>query len=158
MLSSNYLKNNVCYIIMKVDQKWVEDNFDIISKIYNRLNKSQASSNRSVDLQKLKENADTVRYRAYYELARKQEKEKVNKSKTIGDKEERLRMDQIMEVNASHTKNAISNADEAIDLLDDQLRVKDQQIASYTKQMEAKDKQIQSLLEILNQKLSLSVS
>jgi len=144
---------------MKVDQEWVKDNFDIISKIYNRLNKSQASSNRSVDLQKLKENADTVRYRAYYELARKQEKEKVNKSKTIGDKEEKLRMEEIMEVNASHTKNAISNADEAIDILDDQLKVKDKQINSLTdlmsekdKQIAEKDKQIEKLMEIISQK------
>jgi len=134
---------------MKVDQQWVEDNFDIISKIYNRLNRDQASSNRSRDLDKLKQNADTVRYRGYYELARKQEKEKVNKAKTIGDKQERIRMDGIIECNASNTKKAISNADEAIDLLDDQLRIKDAQIAE-------KDKQIENLLQIINQKLSLS--
>lgn len=144
---------------MKVDQKWVEDNFDIISQIYNRLNKSQASSNRSVDLQKLKQNADTVRYRAYYELARKQEKEKVNKAKTIGDKQERIRMDEIIEANASNTQNAISNTDEAIDLLDDQLRIKDKQINSLSNlmdekdaQMREKDKQIESLLQLLSQK------
>ena len=143
---------------MKVDQDWVVENIDDIAKIFNRINREESSGNKSNHKKKMKENMDKVIYRGYYELARKQEKEKVNKSKTIGDKQERLRMDQIMEVNASHTKNAISNADEAIDLLDDQLRVKDQQIASYTKQIQAKDKQIENLLEILNQKLSLSVS
>ena len=40
------------------------------------MNQSQASSNRSADLKKLKENADTVRYRAYYELARQELKRK----------------------------------------------------------------------------------
>lgn len=147
---------------MKVDQQWVEDNFDIISKIYNRLNKSQASSNRSVDLQKLKINADTVRYRGYYELARKQEKERVNKAKTIGDKLERERLNQVVEANASNTQQAISNTDEAIDLLDDQLRIKDKQINELNdfmkqkdKQIEEKDKQIETLLktiELLSQK------
>ena len=139
---------------MKVDQQWVEDNFDIISKIYNRLNKSQASSNRSVDLQKLKINADTVRYRGYYELARKHEKEKVNKAKTIGDRQERLRLDQVIEANASSTEYATQKAEDAIDLLEDQLDVKDKQISE-------KDKQIETLLktiELLSQKKSLSFS
>ena len=101
-------------------------------------------------------NMDKVIYRGYYELARKQEKEKVNKAKTIGDKQERIRMDGIIECNASNTKKAISNADEAIDLLDDQLRIKDAQIAEKDKQIEQKDKQIENLLQLLNQKLSLS--
>jgi uncharacterized protein (DUF3084 family) len=134
---------------MKVDQQWVEDNFDIISKIYNRLNKSQASSNRSVDLQKLKIDADTVRYRGYYELARKQEKERVNKAKTIGDKQERIRMNEVIECNASNTKQAISNTDEAIDLLDDQLTIKDKQITEKDKQIAEKDKQIETLLNTI---------
>ena len=134
---------------MKVDQKWVEDNFDIISKIYNRLNRDQASSNRSVDLQKLKIDADTVRYRGYYELARKQEKERVNKAKTIGDKQERIRMNEVIECNASNTKQAISNTDEAIDLLDDQLTIKDKQITEKDKQIAEKDKQIETLLNTI---------
>jgi len=134
---------------MKVDQQWVEDNFDIISKIYNRLNRDQASSNRSVDLQKLKIDADTVRYRGYYELARKQEKERVNKAKTIGDKQERIRMNEVIECNASNTKQAISNTDEAIDLLDDQLTIKDKQITEKDKQIAEKDKQIETLLNTI---------
>ena len=148
---------------MKVDQQWVEDNFDIIDKIFSRLNKEESTANKSYHRKKMKEDMDKPAYRGYYELARKQEKEKVNKAKTIGDKEERIRMDQIMEVNASHTKNAISNADEAIDLLDDQLRTKDKLINSLTnlmsekdKQIAEKDKQIENLLQIINQKLSLS--
>ncbi len=145
-------------IIMVVDQEWVKQNMKDISKIYNRLNRDQASSNRSRDLEKLKENADTIRYRGYYELARKQEKEKVNKAKTIGDNLERLRMDEIIECNASNTKQAISNTDEAIDILDDQLREKDKQISDLLELSKAKDKQIESLLEIINQKLSLSFS
>jgi hypothetical protein len=65
-MSSNY----------EVDQQWVEDNYDTIFRIYTRMNQSQASSNRSADLKKLKENADTVRYRGYYELARQEVKRK----------------------------------------------------------------------------------
>ena len=141
---------------MKVDQQWVEDNFDIIDKIFSRLNKEESTANKSYHRKKMKEDMDKPAYRGYYELARKQEKEKVNKAKTIGDKQERIRMDGIIECNASNTKKAISNADEAIDLLDDQLRIKDAQIAEKDKQIEEKDKQIQNLLQIINQKLSLS--
>ena len=137
---------------MKVDQQWVEDNFDIISKIYNRLNRDQASSNRSVDLQKLKIDADTVRYRGYYELARKQEKERVNKAKTIGDKQERIRMNEVIECNASNTKQAISNTDEAIDLLDDQLKEKDKIIKVFSNQITEKDKQISEIMKQIAEK------
>ena len=90
----------------------------------------------------MKENMDKVIYRGYYELARKQEKDKVNKSKTIGDKQERIRMDEIVESNASNTRNAI-------DVLEDQLDEKDKQITE-------KDKQIEKLMEIISQRLSLS--
>ena len=136
---------------MKVDQQWVMDNFETIDKIFSRLNKDETTANKSYHRKKMKENMDRPAYRAYYELARKQEKEKVNKAKTIGDKQERIRIDEIIECNASNTKQAISNTDEAIDILDDQLREKDKQISQ-------KDKQIESLLEIINQKLSLSFS
>ncbi len=64
----------------EVDQQWVEDNFDTIFRIYTRMNHSQASSNRSRDLQSLKQNADTVRYRAYYELARQEVKRKAQEA------------------------------------------------------------------------------
>jgi len=137
---------------MKVDQQWVKDNFDIISKIYNRLNRDQASSNRSVDLHKLKIDADTVRYRAYYELARKQEKERVNKAKTIGDNLERIRMNEVIECNASNTKQAISNTDEAIDLLDDQLKEKDKIIKVFSNQITEKDKQISEIMKQIAEK------
>jgi len=104
----------------------------------------------------MKEDMDRVIYRGYYELARKQEKEKVNKAKTIGDKLERERLNQVVEANASTTQQAISNTDEAIDLLDDQLRIKDKQIAEkdnhindLTDLMKQKDKQIESLLKTI---------
>jgi methyl-accepting chemotaxis protein len=139
---------------MKVDQQWVKDNFDIISKIYNRLNRDQASSNRSVDLHKLKIDADTVRYRAYYELARKQEKERVNKAKTIGDNLERIRMNEVIECNASNTKQAISNTDEAIDLLDDQLKQKDKIIKVFSNQITEKDKQISEIMKQIDKQIS----
>ena len=142
---------------MLIDQKWVIENFHIIDKIFTRLNKSEQNLDR--ERKNMKKNMDKLKFRGYYELARKQEKDKVNKAKTIGDKEEKLRMDQIMEVNASHTKNAISNADEAIDILDDQLKVKDKQINSLTdlmsekdKQIAEKDKQIEKLMEIISRK------
>ena len=144
---------------MKVDQEWVENNFDIIDKIFSRLNKEETTANKSYHRKKMKEDMDKPAYRGYYELARKQEKEKVNKAKTIGDKQERTRMDEIMEANASNTQNAISNADEAIDLLDDEIREKNKLINSLTNlmsekdaQMREKDKQIESLLQLLSQK------
>jgi len=134
---------------MLIDQKWVIENFHIIDKIFTRLNKSDQNLDR--ERKNMKTNMDKLKYRAYYELARKQEKEKVNKAKTIGDKQERLRMDEIIECNASNTKYAI-------DLLEEQLDEKQNELDIKNKQIEAKDKQIESLLEILNQKLSLSVS
>jgi len=134
---------------MKVDQQWVEDNIDIVSKIFNRLNRDESSANKSNHKRKMKEDMDRVIYRGYYELARKQEKERVNKAKTIGDKQERLRLDQVVEANASNTKQAISNTDEAIDLLDDQLTIKDKQINEKDKQINEKDKQIETLLNTI---------
>ena len=127
---------------MKVDQDWVEDNIDSIVNIFNRINRTESSGNKSNHKRKMKENMDKVIYRGYYELARKQEKDKVNKSKTIGDKQERIRMDEIVESNASNTRNAI-------DVLEEQLDEKDKQITE-------KDKQIEKLMEIISQKLSLS--
>jgi len=106
---------------MKVDQEWVEDNIDDIVKIFNRINRSESSGNKSNHKKKMKENMDKVIYRGYYELARKQEKDKINKSKTIGDRVEKIRMDEVAEANASNTKYAI-------DVLKDQLDEKDKQI------------------------------
>jgi len=155
---------------MKVDQKWVEDNIDDIAKIFNRINRTESSGNKSNHKKKMKENMDKVIYRGYYELARKQEKEKVNKAKTIGDKEQRIRMDEIIECNTSNTKNAIDILEEQLDInvqiinqkekiikvMGNQMTEQNKQIASYMKQMEEKDKQIENLLQIINQKLSLS--
>lgn len=142
---------------MLIDQQWVIENFHIINKIFTRLNKSEQNLDR--ERKNMKTNMDKLKFRGYYLLARKEEEQKVNKAKTIGDKQERLRMNQIMEANESNTKNAISNADEAIDLLDDQLRIKDKLINSLTdlmsekdKQIAEKDKQIETLLQIINQK------
>ncbi len=134
---------------MKVDQEWVEDNFDIVDKIFSRLNKEESTANKSYHRKKMKENMDRPAYRGYYELARKQEKDKVNKSKTIGDKQERIRMDEIIESNASNTRNAI-------DVLEEQLDEKDKQISDLLELSTEKDKQIEKLMEIISQKLSLS--
>ena len=134
---------------MKVDQDWVEDNIDTIVNIFNRINRTESSGNKSNHKRKMRENMDKVIYRGYYELARKQEKDKVNKSKTIGDKQERIRMDEIVESNASNTRNAI-------DVLEDQLDEKDKQITEKDKQITEKDKQIEKLMEIISQRLSLS--
>jgi len=106
---------------MKVDQEWVEDNIDDIVKIFNRINRTESSGNKSNHKRKMLKDMDKVIYRGYYELARKQEKDKVNKSKTIGDRAEKIRMDEVAEANASNTKYAI-------DVLEDQLDEKDKQI------------------------------
>ena len=135
---------------MRVDQQWVEDNIDIVSKIFNRLNREESSANKSNHKRKMKEDMDRVIYRGYYELARKQEKERVNKAKTIGDKQERLRLDQVIEANASSTEYAAQKAEDAIDLLEDQLDVKDKQISEIMKQISEKDKQINKLIESFN--------
>jgi len=127
---------------MLIDQQWVIENFHIIDKIFTRLNKSDQNLGR--ERKNMKTNMDKLKFRGYYLLARKEEQEKVNKAKTIGDKQERLRMNEVIDCNASNTKYAI-------DLLEEQLDEKDAQ-------MREKDKQIESLLEIINQKLSLSFS
>jgi chromosome segregation ATPase len=147
-----YLKTNLRIDIMKVDQQWVEDNIDIVSKIFNRLNREESSANKSNHKRKMKEDMDRVIYRGYYELARKQEKERVNKAKTIGDNLERIRMNEVIECNASNTKQAISNTDEAIDLLDDQLKEKDKIIKVFSNQITEKDKQISEIMKQIAEK------
>ena len=137
---------------MKADQQWVEDNIDIVSKIFNRLNREESSANKSNHKRKMKEDMDRVIYRGYYELARKQEKERVNKAKTIGDNLERIRMNEVIECNASNTKQAISNTDEAIDLLDDQLKEKDKIIKVFSNQITEKDKQISEIMKQIAEK------
>ena len=137
---------------MKVDQQWVKDNFDIVDKIFSRLNKGEASSNLARNRKEMKEDMDKLKFRGYYELARKQEKDKVNKSKTIGDKQERIRMDEITEANASNTKYAIDVLEEQADetnkiikVMGNQLTQKDKQISEYMKQIEILLKTIQSI-------------
>lgn len=139
---------------MKVDQEWVEENIDIIVKIFKRINRVESNANISYHKKQMLKDMDKVMYRGYYELARKQEKEKINKAKTIGDNQERLRLNQVIEANASSTEHATQKTEDAIDLLEDQLDVKDKQISE-------KDKQIETLLktiELLSQKKSLSFS
>tara|TARA_R100000951_G_scaffold54089_1_gene45537 strand:- start:177 stop:626 length:450 start_codon:yes stop_codon:yes gene_type:complete len=146
---------------MKVDQQWVQDNFDIVDKIFTRLNKGEKSSNLSRNRKEMKQDMDKIKFRGYYELARKHEKEKINKAKTIGDNQERLRLNQVIEANASSTEHATQKTEDAIDLLEDQLDVKDNQITQKDKQISEKDKQIETLLktiELLSQKKSLSFS
>ena len=131
---------------MKVDQQWVMDNFETVDKIFTRLNKEETTANKSYHRKKMKGNMDRPAYRGYYELARKQEKDKVNKSKTIGDQVEKIRMDQVVEANASNTRNAI-------DLLEDQL---DDMKELMNKQLSEKDKQIASLLRTIESITSIS--
>ena len=59
---------------MMIDQEWAIENIDIIMKYFTLLNKSENSSNRSRDKKKMEIDCDTVRYRAYYYLARDEEK------------------------------------------------------------------------------------
>ncbi len=146
---------------MKVDQQWVQDNFDIVVKIFKRINRVESNANISYHKKQMLKDMDKVMYRGYYELARKQEKEKINKAKTIGDNQERLRLNQVIEANASSTEHATQKTEDAIDLLEDQLDVKDNQITQKDKQISEKDKQIETLLktiELLSQKKSLSFS
>ena len=121
---------------MIIDQTWVKNNFDIVTKVYNRLNRNETTQYRYNDRKKMLENMDTVRYRGYYELARKYEKEKVNKSKSIGEKAEEERLNLIMKLNTESIQSAI-------DLLEEQLDQKQDII-------DEKDKQINKLLEIIN--------
>jgi len=137
---------------MLIDQKWVIKNFDIIDKIFSRLNKEETTANKSYHRTKMKENMDKPAYRGYYELARKQEKEKVNKAKTIGDKQERLRMNEVIDCNASSTKHAIDLLEEQLDEKDKIIKVFSNQITEKDAQMREKDKQIESLLQLLSQK------
>lgn len=124
---------------MIIDQIWVKNNFDLVTKVYNRLNRNETTQYRYNDRKKMLENMDTVRYRGYYELARKYEKEKVNKSKSIGEKAEEERLNLIMKLNTKSTESAI-------DLLEEQLEEKDNQISEL-------NKQISDLIKIINEKL-----
>tara|TARA_R110000787_G_scaffold52808_1_gene124171 strand:+ start:317 stop:682 length:366 start_codon:yes stop_codon:yes gene_type:complete len=107
---------------MKIDQDWVEDNIDIIMKVFNRLNKSETAPNRAGHKRRMLEDMDRVIYRGYYEIARDYERKKVNKAQSIGIKREEERKNLCIELARDQT-------DRAIKALENQLIVKDKQIA-----------------------------
>ena len=118
-----------------IEQEWAIENIDIIMKYFTLLNKSENSSNRSRDKKKMEIDCDTVRYRAYYYLARDEEKRKIDKAKTIGDRKRHAEDQFVRSMNDENTARCLT-------LLENQLLVKD-------KQLEEKDKQIASLKKIM---------
>ena len=131
---------------MTVDQEWAQENIDIIVKIFKRINRQESNANISYHKKQMLKDMDKVMYRGYYDLARRQEKEKVQKAKTIGDKQERRRMDEIIDCNSSNTERAI-------DLLEEQLDEKDNQIKKLTNLLNEKDRKIENLLEKIMERL-----
>ncbi len=126
---------------MLVDQEWVIENFNIIDEIFTRLNKSDKNLDR--ERKNMKNNMDKLKFRGYYELARKQEKDKINKAKTIGDRK-RYQEDQLIRsMNDDSMKRCI-------DVLENQLDEKDKQIESLLKTIES--------ITSISQMKSLSVS
>ena len=115
---------------MMIDQEWAIENIDIIMKYFTLLNKSENSSNRSRDKKKMEIDCDTVRYRAYYYLARDEEKRKMEKAKSIADRKRHAEDQAVRSMNDEMTARCI-------DLLKNQLLVKDKQIASLKKIMES---------------------
>ena len=85
---------------------------------------------------------DTVRYRAYYYLARDEEKRKMEKAKSIADRKRHAEDQVVRSMNDEITARALDNLERCINLLKNQLLVKD-------KQLEEKDKQIASLKKIM---------
>tara|TARA_R110000823_G_scaffold301607_1_gene422656 strand:+ start:216 stop:593 length:378 start_codon:yes stop_codon:yes gene_type:complete len=115
---------------MMIDQEWAIENIDIIMKYFTLLNKSENSSNRSRDKKKMEIDCDTVRYRAYYYLARDEEKRKMEKAKSIADRKRHAEDQAVRSMNDEMTARCI-------DLLKNQLLVKDKQIAFMKKMMES---------------------
>ena len=113
---------------MLIDQEWAKDNFDIINEIFTRLNKSDKNLDR--DRKNMKENMDTARYRGYYYIARNDEKKRLEKAKTIGDRV-KYNEDQLQ-----RTMND-ENMKRCINILEDQLIAKDKQIAFLEKLIES---------------------
>ena len=113
-----------------IDQEWAIENIDIIMKYFTLLNKSENSSNRSRDKKKMEIDCDTVRYRAYYYLARDEEKRKMEKAKSIADRKRHAEDQAVRSMNDEMTARCI-------DLLKNQLLVKDKQIAFMKKMMES---------------------
>tara|TARA_R110000803_G_scaffold181273_2_gene243670 strand:- start:37 stop:414 length:378 start_codon:yes stop_codon:yes gene_type:complete len=115
---------------MMIDQEWAIENIDIIMKYFTLLNKSENSSNRSRDKKKMEIDCDTVRYRAYYYLARDEEKRKMEKAKSIADRKRHAEDQAVRSMNDEMTARCL-------DLLKNQLLVKDKQIAFMKKMMES---------------------
>lgn len=113
-----------------IEQEWAKDNIDLIMKWWIRLNKSQQTSNRSKDKKNMLVDMDTPRYRAYYYLAKNDEKKKLEKAKTIGDRV-KYNEDQLQ-----RTMND-ENMKRCINILEDQLIAKDKQIAFLEKLIES---------------------
>ena len=125
-----------------VDQEWVIDNFDIINQIFTRLNKS--SKNLSRDRKSMKENMDTPRYRAYYYIAMNDEKKKLEKAKTIGDRV-KYNEDQLQRtMNDDNMQLNNENMKRCINILEDQVIVKDKQISKKDKLIKKLEKRIGS--------------
>tara|TARA_R110000751_G_C13520024_1_gene452641 strand:+ start:151 stop:537 length:387 start_codon:yes stop_codon:yes gene_type:complete len=117
-------------IIHEINQEWAKDNFDIIDGIFKRLNKSETSQNKSYHKKQMAVDMDKLSYRAYYQLAKNEEKRKADKAKSIADRKRHAEDQAVRSMNDEMTARCI-------DLLKNQLLVKDKQIAFMKKMMES---------------------
>ena len=122
-------------LIHPLDQKWAIENFKIIDEIFTRLNKSDLNLDR--ERKKMKVNMDTPRYRGYYQLAKNEERRKEDKAKSIADRKRHAEDQAVRSMNDEITARALDNLERCINLLKNQLLVKDKQIASLKKMMES---------------------
>lgn len=122
-------------LIHPLDQKWAIENFKIIDEIFTRLNKSDLNLDR--ERKKMKVNMDTPRYRGYYQLAKNEERRKEDKAKSIADRKRHAEDQVVRSMNDEITARALDNLERCINLLKNQLLVKDKQIASLKKIMES---------------------
>ena len=85
----------------------------------------------------MKENMDTARYRGYYYIARNDEKKRLEKAKTIGDR---------VKYNEDKLQRTMNddNMQLCINILEDQLIVKDKQISKKDKLIKKLEKRIGS--------------
>lgn len=122
-----------------IDQEWAKDNFDIIMKYFTLLNTSETSQNKSYHKKQMAVNMDKPIYRAYYYLAKNDEKKKMEKSKSIADRK-RYQEDQLIRsMNDENMKRCI-------DILENQLLLKDKQIVFLEKMMESRALSIEAEL------------
>tara|TARA_R110000824_G_C14759607_1_gene629641 strand:+ start:153 stop:530 length:378 start_codon:yes stop_codon:yes gene_type:complete len=119
-------------IIHEINQEWAIENFKIIDEIFKRLNKSETSQNKSYHKKQMAVDMDKLSYRAYYQLAKNEEKRKADKAKSIADRKRHAEDQFVRSMNDENTARCVT-------LLENQLEEKDKHIKQLIQLLESKD-------------------